>query len=299
MSTAQEIWAKWDPAQHETEYAQKRIKSAQSAKLTPISIDRDEMCGHFQGSYGSYDTWLTECQCVDFARSQKPCKHIYRLAMELGVYSATFSTNKNAIPVQGSQKKIPLEYTVELIDKLPVSAQEVLYDVVFRSTREQPEYWIERNSDYTALIESDLVRECVHDPADRRFAFGKVNDLKRELKSRGLEYDKSLKKEPLCKFCTEHYPDEMAKIYPELFPVMINPDFSRTHIHNYLSQKSTERYWAEHKDEYVEDNMPSEYADRPKNEDVSFNWQRLDDQEEQKPPVQKPSLVNRIRSFFT
>ena len=42
--TPKEIWeSKWKPSTHKTEYAKKRIKSAQSAKLTPIKIDKDDM----------------------------------------------------------------------------------------------------------------------------------------------------------------------------------------------------------------------------------------------------------------
>ena len=85
-SKALEIWIKtWEPEKHTTDYALKRIKSAMSAKLTPLKIDATDCYGYFQGSHGRYETWLDHCPCGDFHRSKLPCKHIYRLAVELGV----------------------------------------------------------------------------------------------------------------------------------------------------------------------------------------------------------------------
>lgn len=85
-SKAMSLWTStWDSSVHETEYAAKRIKSAKSAKLTPVRINAEDMYGHFQGSHGRYETFLDTCPCGDFHRAHLPCKHIYRLAMELGI----------------------------------------------------------------------------------------------------------------------------------------------------------------------------------------------------------------------
>ena len=66
-----------------------RMKSAASAELTPISVSIGEESGIFGGSHGQYVTTLTSCQCQDFHSAQRrgvlPCKHMYRLAHELGV----------------------------------------------------------------------------------------------------------------------------------------------------------------------------------------------------------------------
>lgn len=72
-----ELWNNtWISETHTTEYSAKRIKSAQSAKLTPIRIDTEDMYGYFQGSSGRYETFLDYCSCGDFIRSKLPCKHI-------------------------------------------------------------------------------------------------------------------------------------------------------------------------------------------------------------------------------
>ena len=69
----------WDSSIHESDFAAKRIKSAKSAKLTPVKIDPTDCYGYFQGTHGRYETFLDYCPCGDFHRSKLPCKHIYRL----------------------------------------------------------------------------------------------------------------------------------------------------------------------------------------------------------------------------
>ena len=67
-----------------------RRNKALSGELTPISVDRENRTGKFVGSKANvYDTSLDSCTCVDFIVNlgqQKPCKHMIRLAMELGEY---------------------------------------------------------------------------------------------------------------------------------------------------------------------------------------------------------------------
>ncbi|GAA0200753.1 hypothetical protein [Selenomonas dianae] len=59
-------------------------------ELRVIQIDRVAGTGLvYSGSRDSghsYETSLTKCKCVDFRQRRLPCKHIYRLAAELGVY---------------------------------------------------------------------------------------------------------------------------------------------------------------------------------------------------------------------
>lgn len=74
----------WDGV-HDTDEQKKRRAKAATAELTPLAVDADARSGHFSGSSGEYVTTLEECPCGDFRRRHLPCKHIYRLAMELGV----------------------------------------------------------------------------------------------------------------------------------------------------------------------------------------------------------------------
>lgn len=92
----QEIRASGDIDNHPEQ--KKRIASARSAKTTPDSIDTEHKTGIFPGSGKQpYITTLSSCTCVDFVRRKLPCKHIYRLAIELGEMDLTadVGTNRN------------------------------------------------------------------------------------------------------------------------------------------------------------------------------------------------------------
>lgn len=58
----------------------KRQKSALSLKLD--FLDSVQQIGKIK----NYDISLNDCTCVDFSRRHKPCKHMYCLAMALGIF---------------------------------------------------------------------------------------------------------------------------------------------------------------------------------------------------------------------
>lgn len=138
MENAKNVWGSaWKKETHETDYARKRISSARTAKLTPVKIDHDDMYGYFQGSHGRYETWLDNCSCGDFIRSHLPCKHIYRLAMELGALDIEYSSNNNAIPCVRSDLA-SLSDTVDILESLPLDSQKVILRIVTSTTHDNP-----------------------------------------------------------------------------------------------------------------------------------------------------------------
>lgn len=78
-----DLWKQWESVHDEPDQL-KRQESACAAKLTPLSIDKERGVGIFKGSR-EYCTALDSCQCTDWGMRKKPCKHMYRLAFELGV----------------------------------------------------------------------------------------------------------------------------------------------------------------------------------------------------------------------
>lgn len=65
----------------------KRIEAARSIPASKIaSLDVDAQAAIIQGSDDCpYRVSLESCSCVDYQRRGEPCKHMYRLALELGV----------------------------------------------------------------------------------------------------------------------------------------------------------------------------------------------------------------------
>lgn len=93
----------------------------QNADTTvPLSIDHEKGVGLFEGSEGErYEVSLTRCQCRDHVRRRKPCKHMYRLALELGILRpdawkevaghANEERCTEAVVDAGSRDKVPRE----------------------------------------------------------------------------------------------------------------------------------------------------------------------------------------------
>lgn len=60
-------------------------RSTAQVKPSDVFIDHSNHSALIQGKDGAYNVSLTQCTCFDFESRQLPCKHIYKLAFELGL----------------------------------------------------------------------------------------------------------------------------------------------------------------------------------------------------------------------
>lgn len=98
-----------------------------SHNLKMLSIDKERAVAEFKSSTRgkSYKTTLENCTCVDFAmaRGLRPCKHILRLADELGLFeNEKFEANEKDYTTEVKTfyaPKIPLD----LGDKIETIAE--------------------------------------------------------------------------------------------------------------------------------------------------------------------------------
>lgn len=89
-------FGEWDDELHETNEQQERLKKAASSKTSPQYVDVYEESAEFEGSGKKpCRTSLISCTCGDFIHRHLPCKHIYRLAMELGIIDVKFEYGRN------------------------------------------------------------------------------------------------------------------------------------------------------------------------------------------------------------
>lgn len=65
-------------------------QKAVKADTTPLSVNAENGTAEFIGRHGHYIASLSDCPCGSYP---KPCKHMYRLAMELGFMSASVDSN--------------------------------------------------------------------------------------------------------------------------------------------------------------------------------------------------------------
>lgn len=79
-------WPDWDDSIHESE---SQIARQGRAMTYPFSfrVSKKNKTARFSSTSDLpyYDTSLQECTCYDFQERHLPCKHMYRLAAELGV----------------------------------------------------------------------------------------------------------------------------------------------------------------------------------------------------------------------
>lgn len=78
-------WSIWD-GEHDIPSQKRKQERAVKAELKPHTLNKKDLSGEFvSASTGEiYNTTLTNCTCMSFIRDGKPCKHMYRLAYELG-----------------------------------------------------------------------------------------------------------------------------------------------------------------------------------------------------------------------
>lgn len=235
---AMEKWNEtWSADTHTTEHASKRIKSAKSAKLTPLNIDEENLLGNFKGSSGRYETHLDTCQCVDFIRNKLPCKHMYRLAIELGVLNEKADSNIHLIP-QAKNEKTTLSATVDIIEKLSKEAQKRLCTIAYSTTDAKPIAIVEADTIIEELLGSGIL---VDDGAgvQEKVTFGKKTETIDFLTSHNVSFSKSAKKSVLENLCLSELPEETKGYFGVIpfYKVLIPNRFNRRNIHYYLHRK--------------------------------------------------------------
>lgn len=246
---AYEIWEKaWAPEVHTTDYALKRIKSAKSAKLTPIKIDKTDYYGYFQGSHGRYETWLDHCPCGDFRRSKLPCKHIYRLAIELSILNEEVKYNPDAVPIPKNECA-SLDNTIDIVEQLSESTQRKLLRIASNIRSTTPIYKIALSTEIEELINSGIVTEVTSEK--REIKFGSKRQISRFLEREHIEHDKNSEKTELEKLCMEYAPEKAKEHFGEIISITIPKKFSPQNIHYYLHRKYDKESFYDEKENII------------------------------------------------
>ena len=143
-----ELWEKWSDV-HEMPDQVKRLASSKEAALTPLSIDRENFSSAIPGKHGTYHVTLDSCECSDFKRRQLPCKHIYRLAIELGLIE------ENVLSY--SHGGYDWKQAVEIIEKYSEDVQRTFYDIFYNTMRKTVPVRKKKKDEIFLLISEGLV----------------------------------------------------------------------------------------------------------------------------------------------
>lgn len=230
---ALEVWENaWTKETHVTDFAKKRIKSAKSAKMTPIKIDTEDLYGYFQGSHGRYETFLDLCPCGDFIRNRLPCKHIYRLAIELGLLDEKAESNINAIPTPKTEKAT-LDEEIDIIESLSEQAQVILERIAGGFTIAFPIVFERNCTEIAELIKAGIIT----DTGEKKLIFGKKAEIIDLLEKENISYKKSDSIKTLKQVCEENIKEKTMERFGYQIGVTIPTQYTSRHIHYYLSRK--------------------------------------------------------------
>lgn len=227
-------WDKWGDRLN-IEGQEPRLQRAKKADCTPVSVDKDKGEAVFCGSHGYYKTNLHECMCRDFTVRHAPCKHIYRLAIELGILDEEVSIG---VPKQ-KIKSISLKETVSKIEEISIDAQIILKNFLL-------EYIFHKHSDF-ALPDNDLTKELFNSgiiiPSDNdkalleHFSRNELNSL---LVSNGItNFKKNLKLTVLINWCLENIKPQIKCICSMLISCTLSPEYKKNikKVYTYLMRK--------------------------------------------------------------
>lgn len=143
-----ESWNKWFGV-HESPDQVKRLSSSKEAALTPISIDKDSCCASIPGKHGTYHVTLDSCECSDFRRRQLPCKHIYRLAIELGFIDEDV--------LSYSHGGYGWKQAVEILEEYSEDVQRSFYDIFYNTMRKTVPVRKKKKDEILLLVSDGLL----------------------------------------------------------------------------------------------------------------------------------------------
>jgi hypothetical protein len=116
----------WSERDHTGTVQLNSLHAATTGALTPMpgTLDREAQCCSFWGSK-QYETTLATCTCPVYKNKHIPCKHIYRLAMELGYIDAEVKTSKPA-GQRRAEQLFGKEEAVSALEAMSTDAQIVV-----------------------------------------------------------------------------------------------------------------------------------------------------------------------------
>lgn len=158
MGDYNELWSKWNGV-HEDPEQIKRFDKSKTAECTPLEVDKLTGVGRFSGSSGVYETNLEVCRCRDFIIRRKPCKHMYRLAIELGIITTdSVKTDSRSIKSPGStkeQRRQAFLKSIDLIESYDIETQKMIKDLIYCHNTKR-EYLSDDYERYSKLISDGI-----------------------------------------------------------------------------------------------------------------------------------------------
>lgn len=191
-------------------------------RLNVESVDFETRSGKING----YDVSLSSCTCVDFHRNRKPCKHMYRLAHELGIFklSGTVINDPN-VKSSGNLESMFAEMRERdklkrKIRKLSFESQKILFECICEDKK------IFSNDDLNSIAELETFGFVSSRPL---YFFDAVADIETEKIVAMCTDSKPARKNcraEVIRFFEKHYSKLAARTVSEKFGDKIRVDIT-------------------------------------------------------------------------
>lgn len=204
-------FGKWDEHIHQLPEQQDRIIRARSAATTPDSVDKDAQTAVYKG--GRYHVTLNSCTCVDFSRTRRPCKHIYRLAMELGLLEDN--------TYQTGEKYDDKSDLLQSYEGLDLETKKLLKPIFYQLLYSRPIVFLERGSLSELLVHTGLFIET-----DALSAVPQLPAFELKMLFEKMEFNNAPKLTSQAKTFikwSENNPDEFSKANDVFSMLELNP----------------------------------------------------------------------------
>lgn len=175
-------------------------------KLCIQYIDKENQTGLIN----DYHVNLLKCSCQDFKRQKNPCKHMYRLAYELGL--CEFEHPVIPVPYQEICSRTVKSMIKELLTH---DERKILFEIARNSTYEKTFVVCNDNSHIVKLLDYGFADESFK--IEEIFNFFTKTEILKFLSSRNLIFKniKNYKKSDILIYLTSNYTfDELKKLLP-------------------------------------------------------------------------------------
>lgn len=246
-------WKTWDNL-HDNDEQIKRLNSAKKAECTPLSINHSDFTGVFSGSSSKYQTSLTSCTCKDFSIKRKPCKHMYRLAIELGLINTDVKSDLSKVKKTSTIKPWTLEQAVEIIKTLKPDLQIKLKEIIMPALfKKQYIVSVRKFDGLSVIFDTNLIKEVNH-PKIAIYIL-KRNELIKILDNNNISgFKRNSKKEDLIQWVCDNVDNLEDIISPYATCAEISEEFKKAarKAYTYLIHKyDTEEIYDPDKDEFI------------------------------------------------
>lgn len=259
------IWNMWTNV-HDNPDQKKRIESATKAACTPILLDQTTCTGKFKGSSGNHTTSLDKCSCVDFNRRHLPCKHMYRLAMELDLLDVPFKSDTSQIVEPQSSSRISLDKTVQIVEQLTIPQQKMLNEALDHINPKQPTCALLTSPDLQALIDSSILLPAPE--IANSLSKYKKSELASLVDTLNIKLPVTVKKkDDIAAYLLDNYATQLFNMPLLYTSVTYNPAIKHGKLHMYLNRKFQYCYSYDDNSFFAYDTAP--FADYIPNDDVT------------------------------